>query len=82
MVRILGFYCQGLRFNLWLGKLRFRKLWGVAKKKKKKKRKVKKRYSKSSLKCLEGIVRSISELLGPWVKHSKGFCLRTGANYL
>ena len=36
MVRILGFYCQGLRFNLWLGKLRFRKLWGVAKKKKKK----------------------------------------------
>ena len=35
MVRILGFYCPGLRFNLWLGKLRFRKLWGVAKKKKK-----------------------------------------------
>ena len=78
MVRAPGFYCQGLRFNLWLGKLRSGKPWGVAKKR----RKIKKRYSKSNLKCLEGTVWSISESLGPWVKHLKGFCLRTGANYL
>lgn len=42
-----AFYCQGLRFNLgWKTKI-----WqavGVAKKK----RKIKKRYSKSNLKCL------------------------------
>ena len=40
MVRTLGFYCQGLRFSLWLAKLRSGKPWGVAKKKKEDKEKI------------------------------------------